>query len=217
MRLAQLAASGQQVASAVVAQPTDVRIPASLDDILRGENLVGAPDGLARNFRVTSFSDVELRRLSSITGGDAVTDLLLPTGFPPVNVSYVHVRLGLEREMVSLAQCFGVERLALRTLNTTRYLRSTLQYLEMVEQQLASNSSASDAVRLGQECQVLTERLCKQQEDHETQLRDLRVTHAQEILSVGSGTSANAEISRLTAELDQLTTLGLASPLSIWT
>ncbi|KAE9289921.1 hypothetical protein PR003_g25425 [Phytophthora rubi] len=124
-----------RIGAGVLPAPSVAQVPASIYDILRGETLVGMPDGLAHSAPVPYFSEEELIRLNTLGGVDAASELLQANPLRPVNFSDAHVRLAAEREMLAMVRCYGVEGFAARVMNTTRLLQLATQLVLALEAQ----------------------------------------------------------------------------------
>ncbi|KAJ8516387.1 hypothetical protein ON010_g18453 [Phytophthora cinnamomi] len=168
-----------------------IPVPASLNDILHGVNLAYTPDGLSRLVPVTEFFTAELDRLSALASSDATYDLLRPSTSPLPDLPDPRIRVGFGRKMLLIAHCYGVDQLALRALNTVRYLQLTVRYLNALERQSSGPSSAADIVRLNM---------------------DARICHAEQLRAASAGSSAlttsaisdGTEIQKLKAEVPRL-------------
>ncbi|KAE8897487.1 hypothetical protein PF003_g18414 [Phytophthora fragariae] len=57
---------------------TTTMVPAIMRDLHRGCTFAGTADGLSRVTSLPQLSDTELRRLSSLAGGDATAEVLHP-------------------------------------------------------------------------------------------------------------------------------------------
>ncbi|KAE8966402.1 hypothetical protein PF011_g27949 [Phytophthora fragariae] len=101
-------------------------VPATMRDLHRGSTFAGTTDGLARVIPLRRLSDAELRRLSSLVGGDATAEVLHPGSHHLVDPNDFRVRVAMERDALALAQVYGVDELALRAMNTTSAARLEL-------------------------------------------------------------------------------------------
>ncbi|EGZ21372.1 hypothetical protein PHYSODRAFT_329330 [Phytophthora sojae] len=195
--------------------PGQVVVPATLDDLRDGALMTGAPDGLSRLVNVTSFSAPELSRLSQLMGHDATGDLLQPLSVPPPDITDPRIRAALDREMAPLAQCFGVDQLAARSLRTVQCLQLTVRFLQGLEQSVG-NASASGAAGFTVRSHSFAQTLRRQSEAHQAELQRLQSNHAVALQSAAAGassgqvtnTTAAAEIQKLKEDLESANKLG---------
>ncbi|KAG7378723.1 hypothetical protein PHYPSEUDO_009743 [Phytophthora pseudosyringae] len=75
-------------------------------------------------------------------------------------------------------QCYGVDQLTLRTLNTVRYLQEAAHFIEALELETTACGDAVVVVRLERELQSLIELRRKQQADHDAYVKFLQVAHS---------------------------------------
>ncbi|KAE9338774.1 hypothetical protein PR003_g11334 [Phytophthora rubi] len=123
-------------------------VPASMRDLHRGSTFAGTTNGLSRVIPLPRLSDAELRRLSSLVGGDATAEVLQPGTHRLVGPADFRVRVAVEREALALAQVYGVDELALRAMNTVRYLQVTAQRVPALEQGSPAQKDSAQIVQL---------------------------------------------------------------------
>ncbi|KAE9075596.1 hypothetical protein PF005_g31416 [Phytophthora fragariae] len=109
-------------------------VPATMRDLHRGSTFAGTADGLSRVVPLPRLSDAELRRLSSLAGGDATAEVLHSRTRRPTDPADFRNRVAVEHEALALAQIYGTDELALRAMNTVRYLQVAVQRVLALEQ-----------------------------------------------------------------------------------
>ncbi|KAE8903974.1 hypothetical protein PF003_g11664 [Phytophthora fragariae] len=152
-------------------------------DLHRGSTFAGTTDGLARVIPLRRLSDAELRRLSSLVGGDATAEVLHPGSHHLVDPNDFRVRVAMERDALALAQVYGVDELALRAMNTVRYLQTAVQRVLELEQGSSAQSDSAQVAQLRAECAQLVANLASQKTEYETNVAALEAAHAEAMLT----------------------------------
>ncbi|KAG6586652.1 uncharacterized protein IUM83_18124 [Phytophthora cinnamomi] len=183
---------------------TTTTVPASIQDINRGSVLAGTVDGLSRVVPLPRLTDTELVRLSSLLGSEAVAEVLRPEPRRPANLTDFRVQVALQREAFALAEVYGVEELAARTVNTTRHLLAVVQRLLTVEQESSAPDASAQTARLRAERDRLTAKLAKQKADHAASGAALEAAHAEQILDLPDSASGFSTSDKFQAEIDAL-------------
>ncbi|KAE9076139.1 hypothetical protein PF010_g24020 [Phytophthora fragariae] len=166
-------------------------VPATMRDLHRGSTFAGTTDGLARVIALLRLSDAELRRLSSLVGGDATAEVLHPGSHRLVDPTDFRVRIAMEREALALAQVYGVDELALRAMNTVRYLQTSIQRVLALEQGSLAQSDSAQVAQLRAECAQLVANLASQKTEYETNVAALTAAHAEAMLNTPAPISAS--------------------------
>ncbi|KAE9005442.1 hypothetical protein PR003_g18168 [Phytophthora rubi] len=163
-------------------------VPATMRDLHRGSTFAGTSDGLARVIPLPRLSDAELRRLSSLVGGDATTEVLQSGSHRLVDPTDFRVRVAMEREALALAQVYGVDELALRAMNTVRYLQTSVQRVLTLEQGSSAQNDSAQVAQLRAECAQLVANLASQKAEYETNVAALEAAHAEAMLNTPAPT-----------------------------
>ncbi|KAE9200160.1 hypothetical protein PF004_g19077 [Phytophthora fragariae] len=166
-------------------------VPATMRDLHRGSTFPGTTDGLARVIALPRLSDAELRRLSSLVGGDATAEVLHPGSHRLADPTDFRVRIAMEREALALAQVYGVDELALRAMNTVRYLQTLIQRVLTLEQGSSAQSDSAQVAQLRAECAQLVANLASQKTEYETNIAALEAAHDETILNTPAPISAS--------------------------
>ncbi|KAE8976841.1 hypothetical protein PR001_g25301 [Phytophthora rubi] len=166
-------------------------VPATMRDLHRGSTFAGTTDGLARVIALPRLSDAELRRLSSLVGGDATAEVLHPGSHRLVDPTDFRVRIAIEREALALAQVYGVDELALRAMNTVRYLQTSIQRVLALEQGSSAQSDSAQVAQLRAECAQLVANFASQKTEYETNVAALEAAHAEAMLNTPAPISAS--------------------------
>ncbi|KAE8987593.1 hypothetical protein PR001_g22277 [Phytophthora rubi] len=132
---------------------TTTMVPATMRDLHRGSTFAGTADGLSRVVPLPRLSDTELRRLT------------------------------MEREALALAQIYGTDELALRAMNTVRYLQVAVQRVLALEQGSSAQSDSAQVAQPRAECAQLVARLASQKTGYETNMAALEAAHAEAMLN----------------------------------
>ncbi|KAE8994518.1 hypothetical protein PR002_g19901 [Phytophthora rubi] len=177
------ASSSARQATPTSSAASTTMVPATMRDLHRGSTFAGTADGLARVIPLPRLSDAELRRLSSLLGGDATAEVLHPGSRRPVDPTDFRVRVAMEREALALAQVYGVDELALRATNTVRYLQTSVQRVLTLEQGGSAQSDSAQVAQLRPECAQLVANLASQKAEYETNVAALEAAHAEAMLN----------------------------------
>ncbi|KAE9039831.1 hypothetical protein PR003_g7960 [Phytophthora rubi] len=156
------ASSPANQATSTSSATSTTMVPATMRDLHRGSTFAGTTDGLARVIPLPRLSDAELRRLSSLVGGDATAEVLHPESHRLVDPTDFRVRVAMEREALALAQVYGVDELALRAMSTVRYLQTAVQRVLALEQGSLAHSDSAQVAQLRAECAQLVANLTSQ-------------------------------------------------------
>ncbi|KAE8990094.1 hypothetical protein PR003_g25718 [Phytophthora rubi] len=167
-------------------------VPATMRDLHRGSTFAGTADGLSRVVSLPRLSDTELRRLSSLAGGDATAEVLQPGSRRPVDPTDFRIRIAMEREALALAQIYGTDELALRAMNTVRYLQVTVQRVLALERGSPAQNDSAQVTQLRAECAQLVARLAYQKAEYETNVAALEAAHAEAMLNTPTPTPTSA-------------------------
>ncbi|KAE8913651.1 hypothetical protein PF005_g26175 [Phytophthora fragariae] len=171
---------------------TTTMVPATMRDLHRGSTFDGTADGLSRVVSLPRLSDTELRRLSSLAGGDATAEVLQPGSRRPVDPTDFRIRIAMEREALTLAQIYGTDGLALRAMNTVRYLQVTVQRVLVLERGSPAQNDSAQVTQLRAECAQLVARLAYQKAEYETNVAALEAAHAEAMLNTPTPTPTSA-------------------------
>ncbi|KAE9003688.1 hypothetical protein PR003_g18237 [Phytophthora rubi] len=204
------ASSPANQATSTSSAASTTMVPASMRDLHRGSTFAGTPDGLSRIIPLPRLSDAELRQLSSLVGGDATAEMLQPGTHRLVDPVDFRVRVALEREALALAQVYGVDELALRAMNTVRYLQTAVQRVLALEQGSSAQNDSAQIVQLRAECAQLVANLASQKAEYETNVAALEAVHAEAMLNTPAPApttvSSTLPPGKLQAEIDALRT-----------
>ncbi|KAE8977986.1 hypothetical protein PR002_g24851 [Phytophthora rubi] len=162
---------------------TTTMVPATMRDLHRGSTFAGTADGLSRVVPLPRLSDTELRRLSSLAGGDATAEVLHSRTRRPTDPADFRIRVAMEREALALAQIYGTDELALRAMNTVRYLQVAVQRVLALEQGSSAQSDSAQVAQPRVECAQLVARLASQKTGYETNMAALEAAHAEAMLN----------------------------------
>ncbi|KAE8977971.1 hypothetical protein PR003_g26425 [Phytophthora rubi] len=177
------ASSPANQATSTSSATSTTMVPTTMRDLHRGSTFAGTTDGLARVIPLPRLSDAELRRLSSLVGGDATAEVLHPGSHHLVDPNDFRVRVAMEREALALAQVYGVDELALRAMNTVRYLQTAVQRVLALEQRSSAQSDSAQVAQLRAECAQLVANLASQKTEYETNVAALEAAHAEAMLT----------------------------------
>ncbi|KAE9181437.1 hypothetical protein PF004_g24540 [Phytophthora fragariae] len=185
------ASSPANQATSTSSATSTTMVPATMRDLHRGSTFAGTTDGLARVIALLRLSDAELRRLSSLVGGDATAEVLHPGSHRLVDPTDFRVRIAMEREALALAQVYGVDELALRAMNTVRYLQTSIQRVLALEHGSLAQSDSAQVAQLRAECAQLVANLASQKTEYETNVAALTAAHAEAMLNTPAPISAS--------------------------
>ncbi|KAE9336405.1 hypothetical protein PR003_g12526 [Phytophthora rubi] len=114
----------------------------------------------------------------------------------------------MEREALALAQVYGVDELALRAMNTVRYLQTSIQRVLALEQGSSAQSDSAQIAQLRAECAQLVANLASQKTEYETNVDALEAAHAEAMLNTPAPISASVPnlplLGKLQDEIDAL-------------
>ncbi|KAE8995073.1 hypothetical protein PR002_g19738 [Phytophthora rubi] len=158
-------------------------VPATMRYLHRGSTFAGTADDLSRVVPLPRLSDAELRRLSSLAGGDATAEVLHSRTRRPTDPADFRIRVAMEREALALAQIYGTDELALRAMNTVRYLQVAVQRVLALEQGSPAQNESAQVAQLRAECAQLVARLASQKTEYETNVAALEAAHAEAMLN----------------------------------
>lgn len=100
--------------------------------------------------------------------------------------------------MIPLAQSYGADQLASRSLRTVQYLHHTVQFIQALEQQSSGDASTSGVAGLTVRCQQMAQALKRQSDVHKAELQRLHMTHTVALQAAAAGASAGVTGGRLT-------------------
>ncbi|KAE8977912.1 hypothetical protein PR001_g24997 [Phytophthora rubi] len=89
----------------------------------------------------------------------------------------------MEREALALAQIYGTDELALRAMNTVRYLQVAVQRVLALEQGSPAQNDSAQVAQLRAECAQFVARLASHKTECETNVAALEAAHAEAMLN----------------------------------
>jgi hypothetical protein len=166
-------------------------------------------DGVVCPVGVTHFDTQELVEMDTLLQGHAVHQILQPLqdlGLPVPDFVDPMVRVRMEREILPLLRCYGVEGFAQRALNTTRYLQHMTRQARQLRVQHPTPSNAAHVARLAGKVTSLTVQLAQQRERFQATIRELKTEHAKTQSTPGSSSVSGTAVSSLQSEVARLQT-----------